>query len=59
METVKYAMDIDHEKDFDDALDFALQLRRFLILEASQKAKHMACKEGKEWAMQEEEEFIL
>ena len=54
METVKYAMDINHKKNFDEALDFAIQLRRFLILEASQKAKQMACKDGKDWAQEEE-----
>ena len=43
-------------KDFDDALDFAVQLRRFLILHASQKAKQIACKAGQEWAMEDEEE---
>ena len=49
METVKYAMDINHEKTYEQALDFAVQRRRFLILHASQKAKQIACKAGQEW----------
>ena len=55
METVKYAMDINHEKNFDETLDFAIQLRKFLILITSQKAREIAYKDGKEWAMQEEQ----
>ena len=42
METVYHAMVI-NEKDFDNALDFAIQTRKFLILQAYQKAKHVAC----------------
>ena len=54
METLDHAMVI-NEKDFDNALDFAIQTRKFLILQAYQKAKQIACKDGKEWAMQKEE----
>ena len=36
---------------FDETLDFAIQKRQFLILQAYQKAKHVACKDGKEWAI--------
>ena len=42
-------------KDFDEALDFAIQERQFLILQAYQKAKHVACKDGKDWAQEAEE----
>ena len=52
METVDHVMVI-NEKDFDEALDFAIQKRKFLILQAYQKAKQMACKDGKEWAQEE------
>ena len=51
METVEYAIDIDKEKNFDDALDFAVQKRKFLILQAFGKAKMEACKEGKQWSI--------
>ena len=51
-------MHINHERTFDETLDFAIQLRRFLILIASQKAKHIACKEGKDWSVAEEEELL-
>ena len=39
------------KKNFDEALDFAIQKRKFLILQAFGKAKIIACKEGKQWAI--------
>ena len=53
METVDYAMYAKKEKNFDDALDFAIQKRKFLIAQASEKAIKLACKAGRTWAMQE------
>ena len=52
METVDQVI---NEKNFDDALDTAIQKRRFLIGQAYEKAKQIACKDGKEWAMQKEQ----
>ena len=51
METLEYALYINKEKDFDDALDFAIEKRKFLILQAYAKAKTIACKDGKQWAL--------
>lgn len=51
METVDYAMDINEEKTFNDALDFVIQKRQFLILKAAEEATRVACKEGKTWAI--------
>ena len=51
MDTVDYAMDINKEKDFDDALDFAIEKRQFLIIKAAEEATQVACKEGKAWAI--------
>ena len=48
METLEYALYINKEKDFDDALDFAIEKRKFLILQAYAKAKTIACKDGKQ-----------
>ena len=55
METVDQVVMVINETDFEDALDFAVQKRKFLILQTYQKAKQMACKDGKEWAMHKEE----
>ena len=51
METLEYALYINKEKDFDDALDFAIERRTFLILQAYAKAKTIACKDRKQWAL--------
>ena len=51
METVDYAMHINKAKTFNNALDFALETRKFLILQAYAKAKTIARKDGKQWAL--------
>ena len=51
METVDYAMHINKAKTFNNALDFAIETRKFLILQAAEEAMRVACNEGKTWAI--------
>ena len=51
METVDHAMHINKAKTFNNALDFAIETRKFLILQAAEEAMRVACNEGKTWAI--------
>ena len=44
METIEYAMDIHKEKTFDDALAFAIEKRKKIILQAYAEAKRLLVK---------------
>ena len=51
METVDHAMHINKAKTFNNALEVAIETRKFLILQATEEAMRVACNEGKTWAI--------